>query len=186
MSDETFVPNVIGEGLFKTPRCPKSRHRNPSETEELDETLLHPESHYRKPIRIKELRQIQADIQGTTRPCWQRAPPSNLGEPSHGKLKADQWRTLIEFDIPASLVKLWCGLREDDGDADNAQRRKLMDSTMLLATAIQWVTSCQTSANHVMQYTRNMHAYLQSLCDLDADCNLLPNHHNVCWLERCF
>jgi hypothetical protein len=132
-----------------------------------------------QPIGVEELRQIQADIKRTTRPCWQRAPPTNLGEPSHGKLKADQWRTLIEFDIPVSLVKLWSELPEDDNDNRTARRRKLLDSTMFLATALRWATSRRTSENHANQYTQNMRAYLQTLRDLFPERDLRPNHHNA-------
>ena len=35
----------------------------------------------------------------TIRPNWQAHLPTNFGSPEHGKLKADQWRTAIEFDI---------------------------------------------------------------------------------------
>jgi hypothetical protein len=58
-------------------------------------------------IGRKELHQIWNDIASTIHPGWQTGPPPNFGAPTHGKLKADQWRYCIEFDIPVSLVQLW-------------------------------------------------------------------------------
>ncbi|PIL37507.1 hypothetical protein GSI_01201 [Ganoderma sinense ZZ0214-1] len=38
--------------------------------------------------------QIRQDISNTIFPSWIERPPRNFGSPSHGKLKADQWRTV--------------------------------------------------------------------------------------------
>lgn len=84
-----------------------------------------------------ELRQIQRDISETTRPRWQSGPPPKFGTKTAGKLKADQWRSCIEFDIPISLVKLWSSVDESEGIAGGDRHCKLLDSTMMLATAIR-------------------------------------------------
>jgi len=84
-----------------------------------------------------ELRQIQDDTAATTRPRWQTGPPAKFGTPAAGKPKADQWRSAIEFDIPVSLMKLWSAAPVND---DTDLRRRLLDSTMYLATAIRWAT----------------------------------------------
>ncbi|KAJ8456044.1 hypothetical protein ONZ51_g12274 [Trametes cubensis] len=36
---------------------------------------------------------LREDINATTFPSWMERPPRNFGSPSHGKLKADLWRT---------------------------------------------------------------------------------------------
>lgn len=135
------------------------------------------------PIRTKELRHIQEDIAATVRPRHQATPPSNLGDPSHGKLKADQWRTCMEFDIPVSLVKLWSEDLQSDSEDDDVQRRKhLLESTMLLATALRWATSHRTSEKHANEYMKNMRAYLATLRKLFPKRNLLPNHHSALFI----
>ncbi|KIJ89362.1 hypothetical protein K443DRAFT_118066, partial [Laccaria amethystina LaAM-08-1] len=58
-------------------------------------------------LSTDELKQIQQDILETIWPTWQSIPLKNFGSPAHGKLKADQWRTCIEFDLPVSLMKMW-------------------------------------------------------------------------------
>jgi hypothetical protein len=42
----------------------------------------------------KDVEALRTDIRDFVTPSWLTSIPSNLGEPSHGKLKADQWRTL--------------------------------------------------------------------------------------------
>ena len=85
----------------------------------------------------RKLRQIRKDIAATTRPGWQTGPPVNFGAPAHGKLTADQWRSCIEFGIPASIVQQ----RAADTDISNDNRlRKLVESTMNLARALRYAT----------------------------------------------
>jgi hypothetical protein len=133
-------------------------------------------------IGRKELHQIQVDISVTTRPRWQSGPPPKFGTKAAGKLKADQWRSCIEFDIPISLVKLWSTAGQTEENVDGDRRRKLLHSTMLLATAIRWVATHRTSSNHAVEYMRNMRAYLRSLRDLFPHRDLLPNHHNALYI----
>jgi hypothetical protein len=121
-----------------------------------------------------ELSQLQKQIPDTTRPSWHVAPPSNLGESKHGKLKADQWRSCIEFDIPVSLAQMWSS---NDERTTGPTREVILRSTFLLATAIRWATSHKTSEKHAANYTRNMHAYLQTLLDMFPHRQLRPNHH---------
>lgn len=126
-----------------------------------------------------EMEQIRDDILGTTRPVWHAGPPSSFGSKGHGKLKADQWRSSIEFDIPVSLVSLLDKSKQLNDLAATARCQKLVDSTMLLATAIRWATSHQTSPHHAAEYKRYMQAYLDSIKKLDPGITLRPNHHNA-------
>lgn len=132
----------------------------------------------------KEIRQIQRHIAATTRPSWHVSPPPNFGTPTHGKLKADQWRSCIEFDLPVSMVQLWSG--EPSGDVEDSRSQKLIEITMRLATAISWGTSHQTSPKHVAEYMENIHAYLTSLIELFPDITLRPNHHMALHLGEFF
>ncbi|RXW18043.1 hypothetical protein EST38_g7821 [Candolleomyces aberdarensis] len=78
-------------------------------------------------LDTNDLKKIQDDIKHTLRPRSQGPPPKNFGSPSHGKLKADQWRTCIEFDLPVSLVKLWVVNQDPKIDLDlHARRLKVL------------------------------------------------------------
>ena len=131
-------------------------------------------------LSTKDLKEIQDDIQNTIRPTWQTGPPANFGSPAHGKLKADQWRTCIEFDLPVSLVKLWDDADQREIPEDLRRRRKkLIESTMHLSTAIRWAVSHRTSEQHAQEYKRHMTAYLKSVRELCPNDDLHPVHHNA-------
>jgi hypothetical protein len=126
-------------------------------------------------LSMDDIRLLQSHIQSTTRPSWYAPPPPNLGEPSHGKLKADEWRSCIEFDVPVALVQMASKRKWKGG---RIPPDKIIHSTMLLAMAVRWATSHTTSEEHVRKYNENMHAYLQSLLDMFPHTRLRPNHHN--------
>lgn len=129
-------------------------------------------------ISQDDLKVIQKDIATTTRPRWHAAPPANLGHVSHGKLKADEWRSCFEFDIPVSLLRIETQ-RIASGKEPDQNREKLVHSTFLLATAIRWATSHHTSTKHVESYTNTMKDYLKTLKDLRPNQRFRPNHVNA-------
>ncbi|KIJ09586.1 hypothetical protein PAXINDRAFT_22496, partial [Paxillus involutus ATCC 200175] len=106
---------------------------------------------------------IQGKLRSITRPTWHRGPPTNLGEAEHGKLKAEQWRSSIEFDLPVILYWLWgCGTASGEPDEGKQVRRKaLAHSTLLLA----------------IQYMKYMKAYLTCLQDTFPGLSWRLNHH---------
>ncbi|KLO04216.1 hypothetical protein SCHPADRAFT_947876 [Schizopora paradoxa] len=118
-----------------------------------------------------EVEMVQKSIQETQRPRWHKGPPSNFGEKEHGKLKADQWRSVIEFDVPVALAKL-----SDDGQQAHA---KLFRSTMLLAVAIRYATSHKMSERRIKRYTHHILEYLKSIREINPSARLRPNHHNA-------
>jgi hypothetical protein len=141
-----------------------------------------PTHHVRRELLdTDDLKQIQEDIRKTLRPGNQTPPPHNFGSPSHGKLKADEWRACIEFDLPVSLVKLWAGENLDRAETDLQANQKYLalESTFLLAMAIRYAVSHRTSKPHREKYLDYMHKYLQSLLNLHPKDNLHPNHHNA-------
>ncbi len=134
-------------------------------------------------ISQDDLKAIRDDIAVTVRPCWHTAPPANLGHVSHGKLKADEWRSCFEFDIPVSLLRIetW---RSTSGKQVDEYRAKLVHSTFLLAIAIHWATSHRTSAMHVEMYTKTIKNYLETLRDLQPTQHFHPNHFNALLIGR--
>ena len=131
-------------------------------------------------LNTNELKQIQQDILETIRPTWQSSPPKNFGSPAHGKLKADQWRTCIEFDLPVSLMRMWEETSQAGVSSElQVRRRKVVESTMLLSIAICWAVSHRTSELHADQYRKHMMAYLTTLRELCPNMDLHPVHHNA-------
>lgn len=128
------------------------------------------------PVRVvgqitdAELKRIHECIASTQRPRTHRGPPRNLGEARHGKLKADQWRSLMEFDIPVALAQLW---------DDTSGRQQLFHCTMLLAIAVRYATSYVITKGHADQYKKYMLEYIKALLDIDPQIRLRPNHHEA-------
>jgi len=129
-------------------------------------------------ISQDDLKAIRVNIAATIRPHWHAAPPANLGQVSHGKLKADEWRSCFEFDIPVSLLRIE-SLRNMSVKETDGHRAKLVHSTFLLAIAIRWATSHRISAMHIKEYERNMKDYLKTLKELRPTQRFRPNHINA-------
>lgn len=134
-------------------------------------------------ISQDDLKAIRNDIAATTRPPWHTAPPANIGHVSHGKLKADEWRSCFEFDIPVSLLRIETQ-QSVSGKQTDEYRSKLVHSTFLLATAIRWATSYRTSTQHAEKYTEAMKTYLETLKDLQPTQRFRPNHFNALLIGR--
>jgi hypothetical protein len=120
---------------------------------------------------------IRGDIQATHRPNWQAHLPENFGSPEHGKLKADQWRTALEFDLPVSLVRIKYTQKPSGNIAADERLQKLVDLTMDLAMATAWGLSRRTSAHHAERYMFYIKRYLMAIREIFPDYDLKPIHH---------
>jgi hypothetical protein len=137
-------------------------------------------------LNRSEVQMLRDTIKNAVRPRWQASPPHNFGEPSHGKLTADQWRTLMEFDLPVALAK---SLRNKPELSPSGNRlNELFHSTLLLASAIAWGTSRRVTSESKNKYLSRMQSYLKTVLKLQPGSTLLPNHHNSlhfgAYLER--
>ena len=104
-----------------------------------------------------------------------------MGNPGQGKLKADQWKAAMEFELTVSLMKHWhVPLSQQNNLSPSAQRRHaLAHNTIILASAIRVGTSYRTSEQHRIKYTNYMHTYLADLLKLNPGMTLRPNHHGA-------
>lgn len=142
---------------------------------------LHRSSEYRignDSLNPKELSCLQKFIGQIQRPSWHTPTPKNLGEASHGKLKADQWQSAAEFDVTTTIARVWASDPPGLDDEERVQHQKLLvKSTVLLATAIQWATSYRTSKMHAGLYLHSLVAYYDILKTLYPKMSWQPNHH---------
>ena len=74
--------------------------------------------------------QIRADIAASSFPSWMERPPKNFGSPSHGKLKADQWRTVCTVSLVITLCRLW------GSSSATPRQRLLLDNFLNLTRAV--------------------------------------------------
>jgi hypothetical protein len=104
-------------------------------------------------------------------PSWLTFIPTNLGEANHGKLKADQWRTLGTTYLPVSLIRLWGSLEKDD------PRSQLLCVTMSLISAVIIASSRTASREKANLYLSHMTKYVNGLRELFPRYKIRPNHH---------
>lgn len=124
-----------------------------------------------------DLRQLQEDIAKTVRPSHSTSPPKKIGTKAQGKLKAAEWRAVIEFELPVFLMKYWYAADTANLNARDKARHDLAIVTMRLACALRMMTSCRTSQRHKDASAMHMRAYLEGILRQRPDLPLLPSHH---------
>ncbi|TFK65461.1 hypothetical protein BDN72DRAFT_773334 [Pluteus cervinus] len=122
---------------------------------------------------------IQGDITRTTLPSWIERPPRNFGHPSHGKLKADHWRTVCTVNMVITLVRLWGSHAETD------REKKLLRNFLDLIIAVEHASRRSMNSTRVGIYSMHILRYLQGLKDLFPDHQFVPNHHLSLHLTEC-
>ncbi|KAJ7190898.1 hypothetical protein B0H12DRAFT_1246358 [Mycena haematopus] len=118
-------------------------------------------------ISKAELKAIRECIRNLPLPTWVSRPPSNLGEKSHGKLKADQYLILFTAILPLILPAIFV----KRGDLT------LLKSYYDLTACTNIVVSFKTSDSEADQFTKQYTAYRESIQKLYPDTPSKPNHH---------
>ncbi|KAH9928229.1 hypothetical protein B0H21DRAFT_700382, partial [Amylocystis lapponica] len=130
--------SLIGEGLVE--EVASATDEGPDITNNSSDSVF----------RKEDLKRFERNIRATLRPVYSEGPPPKMGTSGHGKLKADQWKAAMEFELPVSLMKHWHQVE---------------------------LTDLSTSEHHCVQYTKYMHSYLSDLLTIKPDIALRPNHH---------
>ena len=132
-------------------------------------------THHGHVLSSKDMSEIWADLETILTPTWMTSVPHNLGNPAHGKLKADQWRTLGTVHLPLSLIRLWGSVDSDNPRSVHCQ--KILEVTMFLVSAVVIATSHTISTAHADSYLMHMIDYLNGIKELFPKYRLHPNHH---------
>jgi len=118
----------------------------------------------------EDIDEVRAGISEMIVPTWFELPPANIGQKSHGKLKAVQWLNLHTCPLPPVVVEIWTRL-------PSPRRRALLDNFHSLVSATNIVCDYTTSATLADEYTLHIVAYRKSLAELWPDAIPVPNHH---------
>ncbi len=129
-------------------------------------------------LTAQVVEQIRTDIENTYLPSWLERPPLNFGSPSHGKLKADHWRTVCTISMVITLIRLW------SSSAASAADRRILDNFLHLVTAVDLATRRSMDPERARLFDEHMLAYLRSLREL-FEHDLVPNHHLSLHLATC-
>lgn len=134
-----------------------------SDMEEVDE-------HAGDILNQQVLLKIHHDIGLITLPSWIE-PPRNFGSLSHGKLKADQWRTATTIHLAISLVSQWGHM------APNTLQSLMLESFMNLAMAGELAARHRIDPIIIGEYKHYISQYLSGIRALHDKHKLKPNHH---------
>ncbi|KAJ3533804.1 hypothetical protein NMY22_g7182 [Coprinellus aureogranulatus] len=125
-----------------------------------------------------QMASIHGCIADTVLPSWVEHPPTNLGEPSHGKLKAEQWLILFTVFFPLILPELWTtkSLGPDFAEPESLSEQ-LLDNFHSLVLCTNIVCASAVSPAMADEYTANYVRYRQSSAVLFPHLKPRPNHH---------
>ncbi|THU94689.1 hypothetical protein K435DRAFT_819951 [Dendrothele bispora CBS 962.96] len=113
---------------------------------------------------------IRKCIHEVTLPTHIHRPPSNLGEKSHGRLKADEYLVLFSFIFPLIIPTFW---HPSDSDYTKALLHNFYD--LVVCTNI--IAMFSTSNAKADQYMTHYISYRKGLKDLFPTYKVKPNHH---------
>jgi hypothetical protein len=115
---------------------------------------------------------VRSGLAAVTVPSWLERPPTNLGEKSHGKLKADTWRILFTIFLPLILPELW-----HDASTPESHSNMLLKNFYFLVYCTNIVCSYTVTSDMPEQYMQLYHAYLLTSKQLFPHVKPRPNHH---------
>ncbi|KLO05444.1 hypothetical protein SCHPADRAFT_799335, partial [Schizopora paradoxa] len=114
------------------------------------------------------LQELHSDMEKTILPQWLESPPRDLGSKSHGKLKADCWRTICSVTLVITLVRLW---------GNKPEYYEILENFLDLSRAVRIATLRSTSPEQIKMYDHYIKTYLDGLVRLYGEEYLRSNHH---------
>lgn len=129
-------------------------------------------------LNKKVLEALRKDMAATYIPSWIQSPPANFGSPGHGKLKADQWRTVCTVSMIITLVRLW------NSPTASQREKSILQNFVHLVIAVETATRRSMSPARVALFDDHMNAYVRSLREMFQH-TLVPNHHMSLHLHEC-
>ncbi|KAA1084550.1 hypothetical protein PGT21_050274 [Puccinia graminis f. sp. tritici] len=118
------------------------------------------------PQLLNDLREL---IKQTSIPSdWTRVP-KNIGEKSHGSLKAAEWLILYKLYIPMLMI-----IKEKESDPFPED---IFQNTFHLISSLNISTSWTTNSQSGTDFTRHWAKYRQISKEMYPDVDAKPNHH---------
>jgi len=115
----------------------------------------------------------------TTLPTWISRAPRNFGCASHGKLKADQWRTACMINLVITFCRLW--------GKPGASRREteILQNFLSLIIAVCFAMMRLTSEERIVIVKEYFKFYMRSVISIFGKVCLVPNNHLLLHIAEC-
>ena len=143
--------------------------------EDLDDTeeyiYIEPEFNRHFQISQNQLEAIQTCIKNVSLPTYVNRPPSNLGEPTHGSLKAYELFILFSIIFPLIVPEFW------HHPSSSPSQTILIRNFYNLVASTNIVTSFSTSFSEADAYMEHYVDYRHTMSALWENSYSRPNHH---------
>ena len=103
----------------------------------------------------EQLSKIHDCLTHASIPSWLEWPPTNLGDKSHGKLKADQWFILFSVFLPLVLLEIWISQASDHAIALLDNFYDLVICTNIVCSYTVTETSADAYLDHYIRYRQS-------------------------------
>ncbi|KAI0082155.1 hypothetical protein K474DRAFT_1586297, partial [Panus rudis PR-1116 ss-1] len=113
--------------------------------------------------------EVWRDADATLLPSWIGRLPTNVGSSQHGKLSADQYRSLCTIYLVKTLTRLW--------GSEQHRNHPMLVNYLSLVTAINLAHKRCLSRADIKQYRMHMHHYLRGIRTLYPYADITPNQH---------
>lgn len=161
---------AVTTGTPRTQASAKSVNQPPSDDDSQVEAEEHTKPKRKAVLGHTVLTAAYEDSVNIELPSWMNPVPAAFGSKSHGKLSADQWRTLCSINLPITLVRLW-------GNNTESREYQMLVNFLDLVTAVEVGSMLITSEEHIKLYEHSITSYLQSLKELYKEARIVSNHH---------
>ncbi|KAI0715176.1 hypothetical protein C8Q76DRAFT_618720 [Earliella scabrosa] len=102
-------------------------------------------------------------------PNWVNPAPLAFGTSEHGKLSADQWRTVALISLPITLIRTW-GL-------ESGRRCEMLVNFLHLVEAVATLGYLEVDKYNLALADKLLKKYLEGVKELYKGAKIEPNHH---------
>ena len=170
-SDDDSTPTQrLRDPVLRPPSHASDEDSYTSALEEIDEMDQDPDYPSYFSFTSEELQTIRQCIRNVDLPTYVHRPPGNLGNASHGKLKASDYHTLFTVIFPIILPELWY-------PTERQEEKLLLENLYSLVASTNIVSSFSVSPRDADDYMRNYIQYRRSAEQLFENFSSRPNHH---------
>lgn len=108
-------------------------------------------------------------MQGTTLPTWIKKPPINFATTDHGKIRAEEYKSLTFVSLPVTLIRLW-------NDASEPYQGRL-NHFLHLSLAIRILAYQSLTPHYIFLFEYHYSQYLAGLKSLYPFCSIAVVQH---------
>lgn len=115
--------------------------------------------------------EIKQDMESTTLPSFVKTPPVNFATVDHGKIGAEEYKSLALISLPITLIKLWGGI------GGSQFLRERLDHFLHLSLAVRILAYQSLTLHNILLFEFHYTEYLRGLKNLYPFSSIIPVQH---------